>query len=244
VIVVNYGGSTTALRSQLDGNIASVKVISIPGQRYFNKPVAQNLGAFAAKMNYLFFCDCDIIIEPTLLCDFAETLGATPTTFLTVGGLTETGHNSRGARNVTCFGYQLYIKVSNGRELRIIDQEEDANSGTRHAPGLLGVRREHFLAVNGYNSQLDGWGWEDQDIICRLTLGLGLVRETKGHVHHISHDDLERTKAFPYSDRWTSRDLMFRRCLARYDEGIFTGSYAEDVKSFEPALVAPNDFPI
>lgn len=234
VTVVNFGGSRDALREQLDGS--DVHVVELENQQYFNKARAQNLGAAHSAQPYLFFCDCDIVLEPATVAALVQRLHATPGTFATLAGVRESELNSRGGNHVVCFGYHLRIRTRDGRVLEIVDNEEDANDGTRQAPGLLLVRRSDFLSINGYNSRLHGWGWEDQDMIGRLTLGAGLTRIQDGVAIHLSHDDEARMAAYPpFKDRWESRDRMFRQALANYDAADFRGTYDADVRDF-PAV--------
>jgi GT2 family glycosyltransferase len=237
VVIVNFGGDAGLLARQTEGLEHAVQVVELRNQRYFHKTKAQNLGAQFAQRDILFFCDCDIIVEPDVIATLVNRLDTTPGTFATLKGVRETEQNSRQARNVVRFGYRLDVKIRNGRELSIIDNEEDANDGTRQAPGLLLVRRRDFLAVNGYNGRLHGWGWEDQDMISRLTLGAGLVRHIDGHALHISHDDHARVSQYPVRNRWESRDKMFRQALAYYDDDDFRGTFTEDVEQFAVDLV-------
>src|SRR6185312_1669576 len=119
------------------------------------------------------FCDCDILIAEAALDELVDRVGRDVGTFGTVVGVTETERNARGAGNVVMFGYQLRIRIANGRRLEITDNEEDADDGSRQAPGLLLTHRAAFEQIGGYNGRLHGWGWEDQDMIARLTLGAG-----------------------------------------------------------------------
>jgi predicted glycosyltransferase involved in capsule biosynthesis len=238
IVVVNFGGDADQLNGQIAGFEQAVQVVECRDQRYFHKTRAQNLGAHVARRDTLFFCDCDIIVDPDAIVSIVHLLERERGTFSTLKGVRETEPNSRQARNVVRFGYRLDVRIRNGRELSIVDNEEDANDGTRQAPGLLLVRRDDFLAVNGYNGRLHGWGWEDQDMISRLTLGAGLVRHLDGHAWHISHDDHARVSQYPLENRWESRDKMFRQALAYYDDDDFRGTYAEDVEQLAGALVA------
>ncbi|HEX8500607.1 MAG TPA: galactosyltransferase-related protein [Pyrinomonadaceae bacterium] len=230
VIVVNFGGSREMLSEQLGGRAADVNVVEAGPREYFNKSCAQNLGASRATGKLIFFCDCDIVLDPGAVKQLAEEVMARPGTFATLAGVRESEVNSRGGRHIVCFGYELIIRTADGRQLRIKDNEEDAADGTRQAPGLLLVRRSDFLAVNGYNSRLRGWGWEDQDMISRLTLGAGLERLTSGQAIHISHDDAARMRHYHIADRWESRDKMFRQALANYDSGDFRGTFDVDTR--------------
>ena len=69
-------------------------------------------------------------------------------------------------------------------------------------------------------------------MISRLTLGVGLERASYGHAIHLSHDDGARVSNYSNTDRWESRDKMFRQALANYDNADFQGTYEFDVKQF------------
>src|SRR6185295_1239553 len=126
VTVVNFGGSPDLLREQLGDRAGDVSVVEIRDQEFFNKARAQNLGAAYSTHPYLFFCDCDIVLEPETVTAIVERLDAQPGTFATLAGVRESDLNSRGGRHVVSFGYELRIRTAAGRELRIVDSEEDA----------------------------------------------------------------------------------------------------------------------
>jgi hypothetical protein len=235
--IVNFSGSASLLDEQLGEHRSAVRVAHVREQRYFNKAAAQNVGAASSRQPVLFFCDCDIVVQPDEIAAFARELHSDETIFGTLAGVSESVVNSRGGRHVVSFGYELRIRTQDGRQLRIVDSEEDAESGTRQAPGLLLVSRANFERIGGYNSNLHGWGWEDQDMISRLTLGLGLTRRTRGYAVHLSHDDHARIAHYPHvSSRWESHDRMFRTALANYDEANFTGSYLRDRAELSPMI--------
>lgn len=232
LILVNYGGDVDYLLKLKNGK-ESIKIINYPIKSYFHKTKAQNLGAYFASQEILFFCDCDILLEESYLENITKLLKKDNDHFATLLGVKETLPNSREAKNVIEFGYELYVKIANGNTLTIIDNEENALSGTRQAPGLLLVSKEKFLKINGYNGRLNGWGWEDQDMISRLTLGLGLKREKEGIAFHISHNNESRTKHYPIQDQWESRDRMFRQALNFYDNNDFKGTFDSDTQHIE-----------
>jgi hypothetical protein len=236
--VVNFGGSADLLESQTR-DYDGVRVAQVSDRPFFSKACCQNLGAACTGLPLLFFCDCDIVLNPGMVRGLADRLVSETGVFATLAGVRETEVNSRRAGHITRFGYQLEIHTADGRALRIIDHEEDATDGTRQAPGLLLVRRADFLAINGYNSRLPaGWGWEDQDMIARLTLGAGLSRILDGFARHISHDDHARIAHYPpVKDRWESRDRMFRQALANYDRKDFLGSYDRDIEEVPCVLL-------
>lgn len=233
LIIVNFDGDKNYLDNLLaDGSYKHARMVNVTGQPMFNKAACNNIGAHHAKYGHLFFCDCDIILEPAVLQTLFSKVRANRGSFGTLEGVKETIINSIQNNHIVSFGYELLIKTQDGRVLRIKDSEEDATSGLRNAPGLLMTSRENFTAINGYNSNLVGWGWEDQDMIGRLTLGAGLQRIFYGNALHISHDDNERVKHYPLSNRWESRDKMFRQALANYDAANFQGTYSRDVTTY------------
>lgn len=228
VILVNYSGdlSPDRLRSS-----RRLRVVDVGRRKYFNKASASNVGAGYAKYPLLFFCDCDILLQADVVSECAE-LARSPRTFATVAHVQEESLNSLETTHIRCFGYHMTIKTQDGREVQIVDFEEDTSTGLRNAPGLLFVKRDNFAEANGYGGFLHGWGWEDQDMICRLTLGLGLQRRQHGTLTHLSHDDRARLSEYPpVLNRWESRDRMFRTALARYDKNMFRGTWTEDVKA-------------
>jgi len=231
VIIVNFDGDAATLAGLAEG-AEGLRIVHVAGQPQFNKSAANNIGAFHARFPWLFFCDCDILLEPEVLRGLFEQVSAGPQFFGTLEGVKETVVNSIQNNHIVSFGYELFIRTADGRSLRIVDSEEDASDGSRNAPGLLLTSKKNFESINGYNARLVGWGWEDQDMISRHTLGAGLTRKFFGKALHISHDDTERTKHYPIANRWESRDKMFRQALANYDAGDFMGTYSGDITSY------------
>jgi hypothetical protein len=230
LVIVNFSGSQELLAQQTADARGPWKSVTVASEAYFNKAAAQNIGAHSSDHPLLFFCDCDIILDPEQVLALAHKLQRQPEHFATLAGVRESELNSRGGNHVVSFGYELRLRTADGRVLQIVDNEEDIEHGTRQAPGLLMVRRSDFLGVNGYNGELHGWGWEDQDMISRLTLGQGLTRITEGQAIHISHGDEARVAFYPaVASRWESRDRMFRKALSNYDERNFSGTYDRDV---------------
>ena len=239
ITVVNFGGDRGLLARQLGGEAGHVQVVDVADQEYFNKARAQNLGIGATRQPFVFFTDCDVVVEAATVRELLRQVAADDDAFGTLAGVTESETNSRGAGHVTCFGYTLLIRTADGGELRIVDSEEDADDGTRNAPGLLLARRRDLLRIGGFNSRLHGWGWEDQDLIARLTLSARLHRITWGHAIHLSHDDAARIAHYPVADRWESRDRMFRQALANYDRNDFAGTLEGDLAETAVQVIGP-----
>ena len=102
------------------------------------------------------------------------------------------------------------------------------SDGTRTGSGLIVVDREHFIEVQGFNSQLEGWGFEDYDLQIRLQLLLGLKRKTFGEAIHLSHRSAFRRET-------NSRNEA--ACFSNYKQGLFHGTYADDVARLKDGAI-------
>lgn len=235
--IVNLGGCMENLKKQILHCSCryNINIINIPKVSSFNKSVAQNIGVKYTNNPYLFFCDCDIILPTGLLKEIFLLLIDSPNSFATLAKVKETKINSRNANNLISITNTIKLKIKDGTEISIKDNEENALDGTRTAAGLLMVTRENFKIVNGYNNKFDGWGWEDQDIISRLALYAKLKYITYGVAMHISHNDNVRMKSYieKYNNRWRSKDLMYRQALHNYDMGNFLGTYEQDYEQIK-----------
>eukprot|EP00178_Gracilaria_changii_P001045 TRINITY_DN1145_c0_g1_i4.p1 TRINITY_DN1145_c0_g1~~TRINITY_DN1145_c0_g1_i4.p1 ORF type:complete len:858 (+),score=111.63 TRINITY_DN1145_c0_g1_i4:4972-7545(+) len=65
---------------------------------------------------------------------------------------------------------------------------ETAASEKLHANGLLYVSRQHFLAVGGYDERITTYGWDDSDIVSRLSTIATPYSILYDKIAHISHN--------------------------------------------------------
>jgi len=82
------------------------------------------------------------------------------------------------------------------------------------------------LEIGGFNSELQTWGWEDDDVLVRLQYVLNLRRVQKGEALHLTHGDDRRALG---GTRSQSDQLNFIRCCRNYNKGLFLGTYHADV---------------
>jgi hypothetical protein len=63
----------------------------------------------------------------------------------------------------------------------------------RHLAGAIYTRRKNYLLVKGYNEHLQSYGFEDDDLFCRMTAA-GLVKKhsRKDQLQHLPHDNADR----------------------------------------------------
>jgi hypothetical protein len=57
--------------------------------------------------------------------------------------------------------------------------------------GFILLNQDHFFAVNGYNENLRGWGYEDMDLYDRLSrlVQKNILKDLDDYIFHIPHDD-------------------------------------------------------
>ena len=96
----------------------------------------------------------------------------------------------------------------------------------RAGPGILLAKKHDLLEVQGYNSNLETWGWEDDDILVRLQYALRLRRVQRGAALHLTHGDDRRAL---HGSGARSDRLNFLKCCRNYSNGLFLGTYCSDV---------------
>lgn len=229
VIISNVGGDGTALQDILQSFSYPVKTIQRPEVTAFNKCLALNLGVSAATGTYLFLLDTDIVLEEDLLPAAAASLENN--CFLTIKKVYESQRNTTGARSyISELAYFIEVKDINNNKALIETSRHYVNEKSRSAPGLVMLRKEHFMEVNGMNTNLSGWGWEDNDLLCRLQLKLSLKWEKISSAKHLTHTDQQRT--ISNSSRKSSEAANYAKCLDNYSQGNYAGTYKEDLQQY------------
>lgn len=80
------------------------------------------------------------------------------------------------------------------RILQIFEAHPDAVM--RGLTGLVGIRKTHFLSLGGYDEELDGWGFDDDDLVSRARQAGHHYVEEEALVHRLEHGDEERVSTF------------------------------------------------
>jgi predicted glycosyltransferase involved in capsule biosynthesis len=223
-LIVNGGGDIHHLRELTKDYIGPrVRLVHMAGAPCFNKAECLNMGAFLSGADWIFTLDCDIVLD----ADFLHTalkIVKDGNRFVTVKEVIESDPGVI-AHSWSLHGALLErvtttkVVHQNGRSAII--QHSIDNQGTRNGTGLVLVKREHFVAVEGLNSGLKGWGYEDVDFQVRLQLGLGLKRIPMGKARHLSHppiSDAEATQARNVAAAWKN-----------YSRGKLHGPFTSDV---------------
>lgn len=229
VVVASCAGDPDRLREALAGHASpALRVLEIPSPA-FSKGLALNLGADAARGRHLFFLDTDVLLDEGFLALALPRLDGR--SFVTVERVYESKPAARteapGLREIA---WSVELVGRGGRKARVETNRMRFHDGSRGGPGLILLEREHFLGVDGMNSDLEGWGWEDLDLVARLQLALGLKRRPVGRAVHLSHGD--EVRDFAGRSRAASEQENLAVCLANYRLGHFAGTCADDAATW------------
>lgn len=229
LVVVDCGGEPGRCEAALALAGVELTLVEIPSEA-FDKGLALNLGAHVARGETLVLLDADVILDADFLPAAVEVLAAGG--FATVARVRESQprRDPLGeARGLAAMTHLIELETAAGRRVRIETNRREFASGSRGGPGLIALRREQFIAVDGMNSDLRGWGWEDIDLVARLQLCELGPRVAVGGALHLSHDDTLRTTAG--AARARSEQHNFGVCLANYRLGHLRGTFTDDVQS-------------
>jgi predicted glycosyltransferase involved in capsule biosynthesis len=232
VLIVSSACDVSSLRELIAPvTYPGIRLLHIEGVEHFNKPECLNIGAAFSRTDWVMTLDADIVLSD----DFLETglkAIADQKRFATVKEVAEMGpeirllpsdpHGAIVQRIIT-----TQVVHENGHTASIeygVDKH-----GTRSGVGLVLVKREHFIAVQGLNSGLRGWGYEDFDFQIRLQLGHGLERISLGQAQHLSHP--------PALSAAVSHSRNISLAWHNYAQGKLDGSYNADLDRLKDKVV-------
>jgi|GEM_PF-2291870 len=222
IVIVNSGGDRELPREIVRGGWCErLVLIELPGAAGLNRSETLNVGAGHSRGGVLFFLDADVLLAPGFLGEALDTM-ARHECFVSVARVAETqpelsAHPWNPASPIQEKISRTELRHENGHVATV--EYSASKDGTRTGSGLMIVRRRHFDAVQGFNSKLLGWGFEDYDLQFRLQLALGIERHSLGRLIHLSHrrpdggDSNTRNRAI---------------CYENYDRGDFLGTLADD----------------
>ncbi|ASZ13767.1 glycosyltransferase [Chitinophaga pendula] len=236
IIIVNGGGDEAMLTDIVRQADLDIQVLSLSAMKVFNKCYCLNVGAHHAKGQYLFFLDADIIFTEALLTEVLTYLPADH--FVTVEKVKESAAKPGGPSSyLSELAYYIEIADITQRRVKIETSRIFINEKSRSAPGLIFMKRADFETVNGMNAALEGWGWEDNDLLARLQLVLALQWKRCGSAIHLTHGD--DVRVLPAGSRQVSEQRNFGICLDNYSQGNYLGTYKQDIESYLGTPVAP-----
>ncbi len=246
-VVVNGGGDSHRLSLLIArSGVESVRQIDL-NSNTFNKSLALNIGVEVSDNPWIFTLDADIILITDIFDDIDQQCNAR--SYATIEWVCESNANLQSS---TTFSGDPIVgsfvnRIESSSDLRFTFKDgtslcyqvarSDRCDGRRAAPGLLLARREHILAVDGYNSELCQWGWEDDDMQIRLQHCVGLSHVEFGICLHLTHGDSRR--ALNGISRAQSDQQNFLQCCANYNLGNFQGTYSRDIRDTPRSIANP-----
>jgi hypothetical protein len=237
ILILNCGGDIEQLKMLLSdvgsSSLAGIRIADL-FRPQFNRSYALNIGAHMGRSSKLFVLDADVLLNAELVRDALEILERPA--FVTVEKVFESqpfddlfDPDSSKLKPVSVVRtHFIDISLADGENIRIATFRRDEVDGSRAGPGLMFLRKEHLIQVDGYNADLQYWGWEDLDLQVRLTKVLALEHREVGSVFHLSHGDGARA-LFGKNAQSANRSNM-GACCERYAQGNFRGTYSRDVQ--------------
>ena len=234
VLVLNCGGNSGHLRELIAASETSgVRQLDISAPR-FNKALALNVGLLYSRSDTVLILDADVV----LLSDFLEEAKALADgkSFVTIERVYESEQtvplNSQPPG--VADNFTVTLLTSAAIEFRFRDgtavqhqlSRRDMFRNMRAGPGLLLAQKCDLLEIQGFNSELETWGWEDDDVLVRLQYARKLRRIQNGAALHLTHGDDRRVLR---TSRNQSDQINFIKCCRNYNNGLFLGTYRSDV---------------
>ena len=232
IIVVNCGGD----QYRLD-NI--IKTIEFPvrclytDSPTFNKSLAINLGVYMSRHNALFLLDSDIILKTDILREAAAILS--DANYIKIRKVYESKPetNPRIPRFLREEVLTREVTCTNGR--RAVMYFFAGGDGSHCGSGLLLMKKPLFVQVGGFNSALQGWGFEDIDFQLRLQFVLRVQQVPLGEVIHLSHSDLFRNVRNKSKQEDWNKNMAI--CYQNYENEIFNGTYSNDNQTWRTQMI-------
>jgi glycosyltransferase involved in cell wall biosynthesis len=222
-IIVNCAGDERFLVACVGKAAVWTTILNVPARR-FNKSLALNLGAEAARGRLLLFLDADVVLRNDTIPEMIAHLSKK--CCVTVKEVRSSHHVP--IQSVAEFQYAHHFEVVSGTGKRVMVETERVSlpGQTRNGPGIVLLRRKDFVHVGGMNSKLEGWGWEDIDLLVRLELCCGIKSRQHGTALHIGE---KPGRATPVAAKLRSQSSNLLTCMANYAADILTGTLHDDV---------------
>lgn len=220
-VVANVGGDREQLASLLPD---SDRIRVVNASVRFNRALACNIGLVAARGEGVLVLDADVILEPTTIAEISGELG--PSKYVTVAEVAESEPSAAGGL-VRARSHHTTLELSDGRTASVCTSAVFPRSSTRQGVGLIAGTKEDLRRVQGWNSDLTGWGFEDCDMAFRLQLS-GCATSTTGKVLHLTHDDTARDIRGPSKQANDAHNAEI--AYSNYAKGNLLGTLRRDAR--------------
>lgn len=233
VIVVNCGGDSAMLAAAVKrSGYPGVRRIDLPASK-FNKCLAINLGVHLCRGEVLFLLDTDMILDASFLKEALSLVSAI--NYVTVERVVEKESSAPQPSYLMSMSQKTEFTCRDGRIIRFEHERLYFDDNSRVGYGQVVMRKEDFHAIGGMNSQLEGWGYEDQDLHLRLNAVQGLSVVRVGRATHLTHGDNKRSLVG--TTKSESHRLNVARGYDNYAHGNFMGTYSADVAQWSSRTI-------
>lgn len=161
-----------------------IRIINL-SQYSFSKTFYLNHGIKNSIGDILLISDADIIWNQDTITAIYENINHHPDLplIIYIQEVQETDHNNNALKRPRL--KPIIVKTADKIQIDIVTE---SSLSKRPGCGLICVTRKNLLSLGGYNEELQGWGWEDQDLLIRANI-LGYEIKSMGAVLHQSHGD-------------------------------------------------------
>jgi GR25 family glycosyltransferase involved in LPS biosynthesis/glycosyltransferase involved in cell wall biosynthesis len=185
-----------------------IKIIRVNDQEYFNQPQPLNIAADLATGEYILKVDCDYIINPYY--NFFDTYHPGDNSFVC----------GEYANCVDEGDYGPDFNYASLDPWQFKNYEKSYSPFYKYLIGLLYIKRENFLKINGYNESLCiYYAFEDDEIFKRLeNAGLEKIKiDFDNTLIHIPHPDAKRFENFQgHLENKNIRDTIYGNLEGTY----------------------------
>jgi glycosyltransferase involved in cell wall biosynthesis len=232
VLIVNCGGDAQALEPLVRASDLPCPRLLHVRQGRFNKCLALNIGTVFSQGPRLLFLDADIVITPAVLAGLVDRTDERA--FATIQWVVDSDATTRPS-DLAEFIQRMELAWTDGERMSFEFFRSRGADHARGGPGLICALKEHLLAVDGMNSRLTSWGWEDLDLIVRLQAVHKIDRVLFGEALHLAHDDTCRSLTGTTRHESTQRNMSI--CYGNYGRRHFLGTLRHDVTACREKVI-------
>jgi len=207
-----------------DNALPSIRLIVVFGK--VNKSLILNICYKISRSKNILFCDCDVIIPLDTLRKMYNHSENGDIAYI------EKVHNididntiiDKNMSTISSIKNLIKITANNGASVTVEKNAIFPSESARSGPGIIAINREFFKIADGYNSKLEGYGWEDIDLMIRV----GLVSHAQIKPTGIAHERRNIPDRKTLDRRLLSDSRNYQNCLANYCIGETKGTFTYD----------------
>ncbi|HWZ21357.1 MAG TPA: galactosyltransferase-related protein, partial [Cytophagaceae bacterium] len=182
-----------------------------------------------SKKEFLFFCDADILLNRECFDLFNDSCLNNHAFY--IENVIEKEHVFEKSKFKKSRNYEMKFELNDGRIIIIPLNKVNYDQNSVRGCGLIFVNKLHFISINGFNSNLTTWGWEDIDFMTRLMLKENIMIKGIGTAIHLTHSNINRN--LKGLSKTESEENNFQKCLNNYHMGNYDGTYITDIINIE-----------